>query len=77
MASIKAQLLGQKLVKKQNRDFSINIQHLILLRLNVLLESNIMQSNIYTSKMHSHKNSENPLKPSKLETSEKASKLVK
>lgn len=33
-----------------------------------------MQSNIYTSKMHSHKNSENPSKPSKLETSEKASK---
>ena len=33
-----------------------------------------MQSNIYTSKMHSHKNSENPLKPSKLETSEKGVK---
>lgn len=33
-----------------------------------------MQSNIYTSKMHSHKNSENPSKPSKLETSEKGIK---
>ena len=35
-----------------------------------------MQSNIYTNKMHSHKNSENPSKPSKLETSEKASKTA-
>lgn len=42
MVYIKARLHGQKLAKKRNRDFSINIQHLILLRLNVLLESNIM-----------------------------------
>lgn len=33
-----------------------------------------MQSNIYTNKMYSHKNSENPSKPSKQETSEKALK---
>ena len=35
-----------------------------------------MQSNIYTSKMHSHKNRENPSNHSKLETSEKGVKTA-
>lgn len=35
-----------------------------------------MQSNIYTSKMHSHKNSENPSKPSKPESRDKGIKTA-